>query len=73
MKNCTKVCSPKITLNAANAKNIKTKLNIKKQGFIPQAQKIMRPDEFVGIKSKQNAQKNGFPVSLIAGFLNKSK
>lgn len=73
MKNCTKVCSPKITLNAANAKNIKTKLNIKKQGFIPQAQKIMRPDEFVAIKPKQNVQNNGFPVNIIAGFLNKSK
>lgn len=73
MKNCTKVCNPKIMLNVANAKNAKTKLNIKKQGFIPQAQKIMRPDEFVGIKSKQNAQNNGFPVNLIAGFLNKSK
>lgn len=73
MKNCTKVCNPKIMLNAANAKSTKTKLNIHRQGFIPQSQRIMRPDEFAGIKSKQNAQKNGFPANIIAGFLNKSK
>lgn len=73
MKNFTKVCSPKIMLNAANAKNTRTKLNIYRQEFIPQSQRTMRPDEFVGMKSKQNTQKNGFPVNIIAGFLNKSR
>lgn len=69
MKNCTKVCSPKIMLNAANAKSTKTKLNIHRQGFIPQSQRIMRPDEFVGLKSKQDVQTNKFPTNIIMGFL----
>ena len=69
MKNCTKVCQPSIIQKAAKAKLGKTKLNIQKQGFIPQSQRIMRPDEFVGLKSKQDVQTNKFPTNIIMGFL----